>query len=276
MSQVIELLEDRGIFYKLSGRDVLVACLNPEHEDRSPSMRIDKVLGVFHCFSCGYKGNLFAHYDVDYSTTAVKREQINRIIANLRSAGVGLQLPEQAMPYIGNYRGIKPETYKKFGAFRHHVSPFSGRINFPITDTSGRVVAFQGRDDTDTLPNTYMFHPSGAKLPLFPNVRPLQGRVILVEGIFDMLNLHDNGLENAICCFGVKNFSETKLNFLKISGVQGLDIMFDGDHAGKEGAEQVRKIAGNFPTKIVKLPNDRDPGSLDSKYIETLRKNLYG
>ena len=161
MSQVIELLEGRGIFYKLSGRDVLVACLNPEHEDRSPSMRIDKVLGVFHCFSCGYKGNLFAHYDVDYSTTAVKREQINRIIANLRSAGVGLQLPEQAMPYIGNYRGIKPETYKKFGAFRHHVSPLVVGLTFLLRTLLEGLLRFKVEMIQTLYPTNICSTPAG-------------------------------------------------------------------------------------------------------------------
>lgn len=177
MSAVIELLEERGIYYKLSGRDVLIRCLNPEHDDGNPSMRIDKVLGVFNCFSCGYKGSLFRHYNVDYSETEMRREKLKRLINNLRAAGVGLSMPEGFMSYIGNWRDIKPETYRRFEAFRHHDKQFIGRINFPIKDASGRIVAFQGRDETGTLDNKYMFYPSGVKLPLFPQVRPLQGRV---------------------------------------------------------------------------------------------------
>ena len=94
MSAVIDLLEERGVYYRLSGKDVLIRCLNPDHDDRNPSMRIDKVLGVFHCFSCGYKGSLFKYYNVDYSAVEVKREKLKRIISNLRSSGVGLQMPE--------------------------------------------------------------------------------------------------------------------------------------------------------------------------------------
>lgn len=275
MSQVIELLEEKGIFYKLSGRDVLIKCLNPDHDDSNPSMRIDKILGVFHCFSCGYKGSLFKHYDVDYSETALRREKLRRIIDNLRSAGVGLQMPKGYIPYIGNWRGIKPETYKNFGAFRHHDPQYQGRINFPIKDASGRIVVFQGRDEFGTLPNKYMFHPSHVKLPLFPSVKPIQGRVILVEGIFDMLNLHDKGLDNAICCFGVKNFNEQKLNYLKIAGVQGLDLVFDADDAGKSGAEKIKELAKDFPVRIINLKSG-DPGSLSEKQVIGLRRKLYG
>lgn len=275
MSAVIELLEERGIYYKLSGRDVLIRCLNPEHDDGNPSMRIDKVLGVFNCFSCGYKGSLFRHYNVDYSETEMRREKLKRLINNLRAAGVGLSMPEGFMSYIGNWRDIKPETYRRFEAFRHHDKQFIGRINFPIKDASGRIVAFQGRDETGTLDNKYMFYPSGVKLPLFPQVRPLQGRVILVEGIFDMINLHDKGLENAICCFGVKNFNETKFNYLKISGVTGLDLIFDADQAGVQAAEHVKKLARDFPVRVINLKSG-DPGSLGQNQVTGLRRKLYG
>lgn len=275
MSAVIDFLSERGIYYKHSGKDVLIKCLNPEHEDRSPSMRIDKVLGVFHCFSCGFKGSLFKHYNVDYSEAEIRRENLKRIISNLRTSGIGLSMPEGFMPYIGNWRGIKPETYAKFNAFRHHAQHFIGRINFPITDPSGRILCFQGRDEMGSLDKKYLFYPPSVKLPLFPQVQPLQGRVILVEGIFDMINLHDKGLENTICCFGVKNFSEKKLEYLKISGVSGIDCLFDADDAGKSGAEHVQKIAGTFPVRVINL-RAGDPGALTQKQVEGLRRKLYG
>lgn len=184
-------------------------------------------------------------------------------------------MPDNYMPYLGNWRDIKPETYRKFNAFRHHDTHFIGRINFPITDASGRIVCFQGRDEMGTLDNKYMFYPSGVKLPLFPQVRPLQGRVILVEGIFDMLNLHDKGLDNAICCFGVKNFNETKFNYLKISGVTGLDLLFDADQAGEQAAEHVKKLAKDFPVRVINLRSG-DPGSLAQPQVTGLRRKLYG
>ena len=184
-------------------------------------------------------------------------------------------MPDNYMPYLGNWRDIKPETYRKFNAFRHHDTHFIGRINFPITDASGRIVCFQGRDEMGTLDNKYMFYPSGVKLPLFPQVRPLQGRVILVEGIFDMLNLHDKGLTNAICCFGVNNFTEEKFNLLKISGVTGLDLIFDGDEAGKGAAKRVRDLVGDFPIREIGLRSG-DPGDLNLQQVENIRKRLYG
>ena len=45
-----ELLQEKGVNYQISGKDATVLCLNPEHDDSHPSMRIDRITGVFNCF----------------------------------------------------------------------------------------------------------------------------------------------------------------------------------------------------------------------------------
>ena len=70
---VEELIQKKKIPYRLQGADIVVACLNPEHDDSNPSMRIDKITGIFHCFSCGFKGNVFKHYDQPVSFLDQKR-----------------------------------------------------------------------------------------------------------------------------------------------------------------------------------------------------------
>jgi len=46
----------------------------------------------------------------------------------------------------------------------------------------------------------------------------------MVEGIFDVINLHDKGLTNAVCCFGVKNVTEEKLQVLSVQGIDRIDV----------------------------------------------------
>ena len=46
VTSVQELIADKGLQYKLSGKDVLIKCLNPDHADRDPSLRIDKLTGI--------------------------------------------------------------------------------------------------------------------------------------------------------------------------------------------------------------------------------------
>jgi DNA primase len=171
----------------------------------------------------------------------------------------GIELPIGAVPYVGDWRGIKPETYRKFEAFQHHRPEFIGRIVFPIKNLLGRVSALIGRHTTGEIPK-YLVHPYGAKLPLYPLVKPIEGTIILVEGIFDMLNLQDKGLTNTVCCFGTKNINTKKLENLKIQGVQKLIIFFDGDAAGKEGAVEVQKLCTN---------------SLSQNEVDKLKRKLY-
>ena len=186
--------------------------------------------------------------------------------------------PADALPYIGNFRGLKPKTYADFGAFTHHDSQFIGRVVFPITDITGATRAFIGRHQDRTVVPKYLIYPPKSKLPLFPfNAKPIMGRVILVEGIFDALNLHDKGLTNAMCCFGTQNIDTYKLSMLKFIGVRQVDILFDGDTAGREAAEKVADLCEQVEllANIEKMPDGLDPGELPKDRVRKLREYLY-
>ena len=127
--------------------------------------------------------------------------------------------------------------------------------------------------------NKYYIYPNGAEMPFCPaKIKPIQNRVILVEGIFDALNLWDKGLKNTVCTFGTQQVNWVKLSLLKLQGVQGIDIMFDGDEAGIRAAEQAKDLAEKLElsARVVKLRDNVDPGNLTSPEIERLKQKLYG
>ena len=272
---VEELLSKKGIQHTPKGQDFLVSCINPEHEDRNPSMRIDQITGVFQCFSCEYKGNLFTHFGEKANQLQLKRELLKKRISEKRADSIGLSFPKSAVPYIGNWRNIKPETYKRFEAFNSVDKDHVSRIVFPVRDMSGRIVAFNGRHTAQGIPK-YMITPAGARMPLFPVVQPIQGSVLLVEGIFDMINLHDKGLTNAVCCFGTKNINTAKLSMLKIQGIGSVEIFFDGDDAGQQAASKVKEMCEEVElvTRNIHL-KDTDPGALTENQVIKLRDKLY-
>ena len=277
--KVVDLLEERRIEFKSSGRDYLVKCINPEHDDKHPSMRIDNITGIFNCFSCGFKGNIFKTFGAPANFLDIKRQRLSDAIEEKRSSSVGLPFPKGHTPYIGNWRNIRPDTYKHFDAFLHHETQFVGRVVFPIRDITGKVVAFNGRHMTLSEKLKYMIYPPQAKLPLYPSsVKPIKGRVILVEGIFDMINLFDKGLSNVICCFGTNNVDMDKLSILKMQDIMGIDIIFDGDDPGQRAAENVQILAERtgFVTRNINLGQNIDPGSLAGDQITNLRDRLYG
>jgi len=275
-----ELLQSKGIQYRLSGKDAVISCLNPEHDDTNPSMRVDRVTGIFHCFSCGYKGNLFTYYGAPASPTEVRIHRIKEKIQKVKSETVGIQLPKDRLKWKGGgFRNISEETLDIWDAFTWNVPQFENRIIFPIRDITGKTVSLIGRSLDDFSKMKYYIYPQGAEMPFCPaKVKPIQNRVILVEGIFDALNLWDKGLKNTVCCFGTQQVNWVKLSLLKLQGVQGIDIMFDGDEAGRQAAEKAKDIAEKLEmsARVVKLRDNIDPGNLTKPEIERLTEKLYG
>ena len=275
-----ELLRDKKIEYRLSGKDALISCLNPEHDDTNPSMRVDKITGIFHCFSCGYKGNLFTYFGAPSSPLEVRMHRIKEKINKVKSETVGIQLPKDRHKWKGGgIRNISEETLDIWDAFTWNVPKFENRIIFPIRDIRGKTVALIGRSLDDFSQQKYYIYPNGVEMPFCPaKVKPIQNRVILVEGIFDALNLWDKGLKNTVCTFGTQQVNWVKLSLLKLQGVQGLDIMFDGDEAGVKAAEQAKGLAEKLElsARVVKLRDNIDPGNLTKPEIERLKEKLYG
>lgn len=281
---VLDLLESKGIQYIPKGADYVVKCLNPDHDDSSPSMRIDQVTGIFNCFSCEFKGNVFTHFGEKPNALQMKREFLKRKIHNVMSQSIGLPMPKGYVPYQGNWRGISPATYKKFEAFTCEApnddgsrNVFTSRIVFPIRDGVGDISVFVGRHTGDGTPK-YLNQPAGAKLPLYPQVTPLKSTIMLVEGIYDMLNLQDKGMTNVMCCFGVKNVTEDKLSILQMKGVDRIDIFLDNDEAGQKGAAHITELCDNLGLQHRTIrfgSKEIDPGALTEKQIQSLKQKLY-
>jgi DNA primase len=242
-------------------------------------MRIDRILGIFNCLSCGYRGNIFFKFGVEINRLDTTREKLRRKIKELQQDRFSYPLPKDAIQYLGSWRGISPKTYLRFQAFKSSEKEFINRVVFPIRDVTGRTVCFIGRDDTGTLAKKYYIHPGGTRLPLYPSVLPTKGKVCIVEGIFDMLNLQDKDMINVITTFGVNNVREDTFNDLKLQGITGVDILFDNDDAGKSGALAAQAIIekAGLATRIVEIPDGmKDPGELNVHQVHKLRNYLYG
>ena len=275
-----DLLKEKGIKYQISGKDAKIHCLNPEHDDNNPSMRVDRITGIFHCFSCGFKGNLFTHFGAPSSPLEVRLHKLKEKVEKTRSQTVGIQLPKDRLAWKGGgFRNISEETLNIWDAFTWNVPKFEGRIIFPIRDITGKTVALIGRLINGMGSDKYYIYPSGVEMPFCPaKVKPIQNRVILVEGIFDALNLWDKGLKNTVCCFGTQQMNWVKLSLLKMQGVSGIDIMYDGDEAGRTAAEKVKGTAEELgmSVQIVTLPEGTDPGGLVKDQVNRISKRLYG
>ena len=103
--------------------------------------------------------------------------------------------------------------------------------------------------------------------------------MVIVEGIFDMLNLYDKGLENVVCAFGtntLQNETKQKLLPFKAQGITHVYLLFDGDEAGRKAAQTLKPVIEQegFIVEIINLPDDTDPGELDEEDVRGLAEYI--
>jgi len=274
---VLDLLKDKNISFSVSGKDYVTKCFNPDHEDRSPSFRIDRLTGIAHCFSCGFKTNIFKYYGLLTNNVSIKIVKLKEKLKTLKQSTNGLDELDGAKPILQPFRGISIQTLKHFKAFdTDRVEQMVDRIIFPITDIRNKTVCYVGRHTMSNGNPRYVNYPSGVSLPLFPaKISAEYKTLILVEGIFDMLNCYDKGLQNVVCTFGtsklLKDVSE-KLFPYRVMGIEKIFIMYDGDSAGREAAQKIKPLieAAGFIVETIDLPEGQDPGVLGQEDIDSL------
>lgn len=274
---VADLLKEKGIYFTISGKDYVTKCFNPDHTDTNPSFRIDRATGICHCFSCGFKTNIFKHFGLLTNNVSIRIVKLKAKLKALNESTNGLEELDGAIPITKSFRGVSPSTLKEFGAFyTDRVDKMEDRIIFPIKDIRDKTVCYVGRHTLSNANPRYQNYPTGASVPLFPAKLNARYRsIVLVEGLFDLLNCYDKGLQNVVCTFGtVKLLNEVaaKLFPYKVMGVEKIFILFDGDIAGREAAAKTKPLIeeAGFICEIIDLPDEVDPGCMEAEDIEAL------
>lgn len=146
---------------------------------------------------------------------------------------------------------------------------FRERVMFPIRSVSGRPIGFGGRAlRTDGKLAKYINSPEGEiyhksetlfGLSLAKRAIAQQDRCFLVEGYLDVVQLHQQGLENVVASSGTSLTTEqTRLigRFTK-----NVVLLYDGDSAGIKAAERGADLllAEGINVSIVLLPEGQDP-----------------
>ncbi|PZA08358.1 MULTISPECIES: DNA primase [unclassified Meiothermus] len=173
-------------------------------------------------------------------------------------------------------KGVSPEEGLAAGVLAEregrYFDRFRHRITFPIQDPLGRTVAFTartlGKEDGPKYlnsPETPLFKKS-LLLYGFPQARPSlreRGRAIVVEGLFDVIALHQMGFTEAVAVLGSGLSPEQGL-LLKRHEVREIYLSFDADEAGRKATLQSLEleIARSFLVYAVALEGGKDPGDL--------------
>ncbi|MFN4226974.1 MAG: DNA primase [Candidatus Ratteibacteria bacterium] len=152
---------------------------------------------------------------------------------------------------------------------------FKNRIIFPIYNIKNEIIGFGGRAIDDQVMPKYLnirenilFNKSNCLYGINWSKESikLKGFVILVEGYFDVLKMHINGIENTVAPMGT-SITELHLNLLK-KITDKILLLFDGDDAGIRAALRNLEtiIRNGFEIKICMLPSGFDPDKFIDEY----------
>jgi DNA primase len=176
--------------------------------------------------------------------------------------------------------GLAKKAEDKTG---NYYDRFRGRVMFPISDSSGRAIAFTGRilprlDDGKAgkylnSPDTPIFDKSSVLFGLDKaksHIRRM-GYSILVEGQMDLIMSHQAGVKNTVAASGTA-LTDSELNKEGVVNNLGLlkrlssnvIIAFDSDAAGRKAAMRAAGIALSLgmDVKMADIQGGKDPADL--------------
>jgi DNA primase len=148
---------------------------------------------------------------------------------------------------------------------------FRGRLMIPIKE-SGRIVGFGGRLLEGQSEAKYLNSPDTPLytkgLVLFGLERARQSirdrrDVLVVEGYFDVIGLHQGNVTNVVATCGT-SLTEKHVELLQKQGVEELIFLFDGDAAGERAAQRASEIAAaqKIAARVLVPPNGEDPDEM--------------
>lgn len=152
---------------------------------------------------------------------------------------------------------------------------FEGRILFPIHDEFGNPIGFTARSIDPNNPSKYinttetrLFHKSNivynahrAKMSARRN-----GKIIVTEGVTDVIALYKSGIENVVCTLGTSCTKE-QIQILKGMSIQVV-FCYDGDRAGQAATVRAGKMAKEAGCKVSVIQNEtnKDPDEIFKEY----------
>ncbi|MCR5659774.1 MAG: DNA primase [Bacteroidales bacterium] len=153
---------------------------------------------------------------------------------------------------------------------------YHGRVMFPIHNLTGHVIGFGGRILTnDKKSPKYQNSPESEiydkKQTLYgiyfaKNAIAKQDECILVEGYFDVLRMHQIGIENVVASSGTSLTME-QIRLVK-RYTKNITMLYDGDaagiHAALRGTDMI--LSEGMNVRVVVLPPEHDPDTFGKEF----------
>jgi DNA primase len=175
--------------------------------------------------------------------------------------------------------GYTTEVHDYFGIGSYVDKNGITRASIPIRDSSGKLVAIDGRRiDSDGEPR-YFIQPDGFTkgnvLYHYHNakryVKSYDGDLFIVEGYKACWSMIMTGYYNTIACMGAGLTHEQPNLLYDNEYIKRIILILDGDAAGKNGSRRSKKhLQLIYPVTIIDLPKGTDPSNLDRTELHTI------
>lgn len=291
---LLSLLTQNGVEYTDHGHYVKIQCINPAHEDKTPSMTILKDNGFAKCWSCGATysyGQLvyaltgappFKNTEEAYSASFKNTLSKNKIIKkDFRKKERKLIMKGQLRNPLSNKEVmdfldsiyINKEIIREFriqymlkGSMTFiktdKMTPIYNRICIPLYENK-QIVNYECRDFTGKG-KPKVLYPKGGKSDILFNYDNLdfEKPLYIVEGIKSALRIYSLGYKNVTATLG----ASLGKNQIQLIRKMEQPILFpDNDRAGHNMVEQFEKTIGTYPKVTFMEVEGYDPadGTVD-------------
>lgn len=148
---------------------------------------------------------------------------------------------------------------------------FQDRIMFPLSDDTGRVIAFSGRIWRDPIEgakpqgkyknsrSTLLFNKSYElyHLDKAKQVAKKKHELYLMEGFMDVIAAYRTGIENAVASMGTALTQEHVAHLSKFT--KKVILAYDGDKAGRLATAKALEVLEKQEVEVVQIPDQMDP-----------------
>lgn len=270
MNQVISYLESKEFKFRRRGDELIMNC--PFCGERSGKFSINSITGLYNCLhlnTCGVKGD-FYQFQKELGDKPVKLDGKKVFIGNEKKKYVKpkeIKAISDNETNVYNYlkgRGFSDETIKFF-----RLGADGNILKFPFRK-NGTLVNIKHRDIHD---KAKMWQEKNAEQVLFNRDNIEKNILVIVEGEFDAMALHQYGIEAVSVPAGVSNQAWVENEWDYLDTFKHILICFDTDQAGKEGAVKLAERLGLWRCSLVTLPL-KDANECLLKNISTEEINL--
>ena len=153
---------------------------------------------------------------------------------------------------------------------------YHGRVMFPIHSLTGRVIGFGGRilsnekksPKYQNSPESEIYDKKQTLYGIYfaKNAIAKQDECVLVEGYFDVLRMHQIGIENVVASSGTSLTME-QIRLVK-RYTKNITMLYDGDaagiHAALRGTDMI--LSEGMNVRVVVLPPEHDPDTFGKEF----------